>query len=574
MSAPLVDMAKAVITNMGNSSVTAEERFGESHQWDMCDVLAEHTPAGEVRRSPPLVLSPPKVPLPSPLLPEQPMQQLGSKRSTPPSSSQLPSLVPTHKDKGIDVTIIVGKGPEQQAFPHNSHVLRYISDYFTEVMVHSSNSTSQHASSSLDEEPHNVHPSWIIDFSHKKVEEWKAFYPFLEPPAKRTVSLGIHNFPVLLPWFHEFQLPLLLHQCDTMLSSLFFPNLQQHPQPGDLQDCLLFLYAALSCNLPQTQQLGVQVLESYLRGAPHLFLLDGISTSTSSLQRLVILLQCFPHFQKQVWDPSIKRFLPPDIHACFDVDSPIGRDWMLQNPLFPFVLREGMSKYALKQSSQAAELCPESRHNSVQSDFRRDPRQTDASHTIIGNNISPANGRTARVNELDSPLKMKDSDFGLGWTMILEELSQGPHLVSSRANCIQQRNSCGSEEGQGADRSLAEESSHGVLEMSQFLGQQFWGAGWNLEPRASLEQEQRRLDRSHWLEEIVHNLKEHAQLEKQSSKRSQQQRMQNAWQGQHVPDQQGAEESHHLTAAQQHNPRSRESPVPLSNKQPSLRSCR
>lgn len=557
MSAPLVDMAKAVITDMGNLGATADGWFGES---------------------PPLGLSSPKVPLPPPLPPQQPKAKALSKLNARfPSNPQMhhatstlpPSLVSTAKNKGIDVTIIVGKGSEQRAFPHNSHVLRYISDYFGEVMVHSSNSVTRPASSSSNEEPQDVQPLWTIDFSHKKVEEWKAFYPFLEPPVKRTVSLDVHNLPVLLPWFHEFQLPLLLHQCDTMLSSLYFPNLQQNPQPGDLQDCLLYLYAALSCDLPQTQQLGVQVLGTYLRGAPHLFLPGGIGTSTSSLQRLIILLQCFPHFQKQVWDPSIKPFLPPDLDTCGDVDSPLGRDWMLQNPLFLFVLREGISKYTLKRSSPAAESCSESRYNGMHSEGRRDQGQTKVSHISIGTNTFLATRSIAGSDEPDSPLNKKDLDLELGSPMISQELRQGPHLLSSGANSIQQRNSWGIEEGRDTDKSLTEESPCGLMEMSHYLGQQFWGAGWNLEPRASQEQEQRRLDRRSWLEAIVHKLKEHAQPEKQSSEKLQHQ-WQNSQHGQHAPDPQGAGEYHPLASAQQDNRHPRKPLIRLSNEQPSL----
>ena len=128
-----------------------------------------------------------------------------------------------------DVTILVGKEPNQRICHFNSHVLLYISEYFSYVMVPDT----------------NTNLGWVIDFSHKNVEEWNLFYPFLEPPAKRTVFIDIDNLPLLLPWFHEFNLPLLLHQCDILLSSITFRP-PSTARTEDLQDVLLFLYASLA----------------------------------------------------------------------------------------------------------------------------------------------------------------------------------------------------------------------------------------------------------------------------------------------------------------------------------------
>lgn len=257
-------------------------------------------------------------------------------RTTP--KEVAPSLV-SHMHHGNDVAIVVGTGPDQQTFYYNSHVLLYISDYFSHIMrpimTHPTTTVVVGAAAAAHKN------KWKIDFTHKRVQEWEIFYPFLAPPVKRTVSLDIFNLPVLLPWFHEFQLPLLMHQCDVMLSGLVFRHCKK-AQTDDLQDVLLLLYTALSCDLPQAQDLGITVMESYLKEAPHLFL------QHSAIQRLIILLQCFPHFQQQLWFSSIRSYLPADLDLCCNVNTRSGRDELLQNPLFAFLLREGFHKAKAK----------------------------------------------------------------------------------------------------------------------------------------------------------------------------------------------------------------------------------
>jgi len=369
-----------------------------------------------------------------------------------PMSNQPKLQVAHHLHSDNDVTIIVGSGSERRRFHYNSHVLLYISDYFSQVMVPDMSSPfrqqAETTSSPFTTSGAGTGNVWLVDFSHKQVKDWEMFYPFLEPPVKRTVSVNIFNLPHLLPWFHEFQLHLLLHQCDQMLSEITFRPVDQ-AETSDVQDVLLLLYAALSCDLPNTKELGIAVLESYLKEAPHLFLY-------SALQRLIILLTCFPHFQQQLWESTVQSSLPAELKACYDTACPAGRDALLHNPMFPFLLREVLSNVHVQARTRI---------------FLRSKIQ--------------ARWSTKAKKSCDN------SSTGSG----LDAQSRASYTSRGR---IQEQ---------------AEEYNGDGLEMSSYLGEQFWGPGWNEEPRLSKEQIARQEDRRQFLEDIVQKLKEHVQHE-------------------------------------------------------------
>ncbi|CAB9496725.1 expressed unknown protein [Seminavis robusta] len=457
------------------------------------------------------------------------------------SPMQLPSL-DDHRDQCNNVKIVVGKGSEQEVFSHNSHVLLYISDYFSQVMEPDATGDVTRYSSVTRQSPQQ---GWAIDFSHNLVSEWKMFYPFLEPPVKRTVSVDIHNMPILLPWFHKFKLPLLLNQCDKMLSCLYFrpPPLEQsaitRATISDLQDVLLLLYAALSCDLPQTQQLGIKVVETYLKESPFLFYYNS---NGSVMQRLIILLQCFPHFQQQLWDSAIRSYLPTDLAATCDVESPAGRDQLLQNPLFPFLLREGLSKAKVKAKTRLylrSKHQQQNQHQQEHQQGRRFSSTTNPDDYSVEANSILASGRSAfsfmnnsTASGTQGSFSAVNNSTGSGTATsgsqggscsspsLLEGLSQASSMAG-RSSYLNRDKS--SNNGSPTEQLGTEEEDSPPLEMSIGLGELFWGPGWNEEPRLSLENHQRQRDRRRWLEDIVNQLKSHArqdaQLEIERSRR-------------------------------------------------------
>jgi hypothetical protein len=412
-----------------------------------------------------------------------------------PSRNQTTSLA-VHKHHRNDVKIIVGNGSEQEVFPHNSHVLLYISDYFFKVMVPDSSVQD----SIYPPKCQPLQQAWTINFSHVRVSEWKLFYSFLETPIKRTVSLDIYNLPILLPWFHKFEIPHLLHQCDLVLSSLCFrpPPLEQvtttQSMFSDLQDVLLLLYAGLSCDLPRTLELGIHVVKAYLNESPHLFC--G-SSNVSVMQRLIILLQCFPHFQQQVWDSVIRSYLPTDLQATCDIETAVGRDALLQNPLFPLLLREGLSKAKVKART---------RH------YVRSKHQQHRQERQVSSAASTLDELSLESNSILNGLKSASNgtnDSSAPSFSFLGELSSATSLIRS-GNL---RDASSMEYVSIGRGTRAGEEDQPFLEMPIRLGDQFWGRGWHQEPRYSLEQHQRQKDRRRWLDDIVHRLKYLAQEE-------------------------------------------------------------
>ena len=59
-----------------------------------------------------------------------------------------------------------------------------------------------------------------IEFPNKNPDEWKMFYPFIDPfqiGEAKHASINDENVMTLVPWFHEFQLGSLHQQCDQFL---------------------------------------------------------------------------------------------------------------------------------------------------------------------------------------------------------------------------------------------------------------------------------------------------------------------------------------------------------------------
>ena len=399
-------------------------------------------------------------------------------RSTP--NQVAPSLV-NHMHQGNDVSIFVGTGLHQKVYSYNSHVLLYISDYFSQIMqpMQDCDTTTTSTRNTT-----NNKTKWRIDFTHKRVEEWEMFYPFLAPPVKQTVSVDIFNLPVLLPWFHEFQLPLLLHQCDAMLSSIIFRPVNK-AQTSDLQDVLLLLYIGLSCDLPRSQDLGIQTMQTYLKEAPQLFLKHTI------IQRLIILLQCFPQFQQVMWFSSIQNYLPLDLDLCCDTDSMDSRDALLQNPLFPFLLREGLIKAKSRLRTKT---------------YLQHKKKLRTGTAATGST-------TTNTTTASSPSCLDQQEHVFSEEFDLNGIHRDAHSISPTETFLEELSGITPSDPVSAaspkvTSPACQKETNNFLEMTVTLGDQFWGPGWANEQ--SLTEEHRLQDRRQWLEDTVKSLKDHA----------------------------------------------------------------
>ena len=62
-----------------------------------------------------------------------------------------------------------------------------------------------------------------IEFPNKDPDEWKMFYPFIDPfqigeALSTHATINDENVMILVPWFHELQMDSLYQQCDQFLS--------------------------------------------------------------------------------------------------------------------------------------------------------------------------------------------------------------------------------------------------------------------------------------------------------------------------------------------------------------------
>lgn len=308
-----------------------------------------------------------------------------------------------------------------------------------------------------------------LEIPHKSPREWEELVPFLQPRSVQAAAITPSNLPVLLPWFDQLELTVLLQECDTMLASLEWPLPVPDPslpsdgdgsntggctstpvstpsshtdvhatgrsnttpairngtteqfseacrdvtwtdpslvvtcgptfpvrldrmgaipssfsssrrfhgavvQAIDVQDIIVLLQCTSLAHLPRTRQRCLRIIKSYWELQPHLFILpmcpanastttnnnsnrtknkssprekggemnDNASPYSSSLPGLS-LLQSFvslleePDVRQCLWR-SVVVFLPTDLKVFSHIEE------LVTNPLFPYLLREGVLK--------------------------------------------------------------------------------------------------------------------------------------------------------------------------------------------------------------------------------------
>jgi hypothetical protein len=238
------------------------------------------------------------------------------------ATSQSSSLIQTPRES--HVIVHVGQGDNLQSFSHSAHMLAYASPVLNKHWYASYKSENRYE----------------LHLPNCSANEWKLLVSFLEPHSVRNAKITTHNLPILLSWFHELQLSLLLAECDHILSSLQFATCSGKDEVPtgpvatvhDLQDLLLLTRISGHYSLPNCWQYCLSLLECYLSDMYHLFLLD-----TTILNTFIQLLQDFPTGRITLWR-SIIAFLPADLPVFRQPEE------LIHNPLFSYLWREGICK--------------------------------------------------------------------------------------------------------------------------------------------------------------------------------------------------------------------------------------
>jgi len=237
--------------------------------------------------------------------------------------------------------VLVTLHPGGEAFEHSSHILAY-------------------ASPVLRQKLQPVLGGWYrLDLQQTTIVEWQLITPFLEPHSVQSAVVTPSNLSQLLPWFLQLQLDILLIECDQLLVTLEFPKAHNSkgtsvsainksgsgPQIKDMIDIILLTEIGCLGQLNGVREASLETLESYLALHP------GLAVDSEALPLLMRLLKDYPPVRQRLWRRSLVRFLPSDL-PIFNERKRSGEaelvvvETMVYNPLFPFLLREGLSKAA------------------------------------------------------------------------------------------------------------------------------------------------------------------------------------------------------------------------------------
>eukprot|EP00977_Amphora_coffeiformis_P014410 scaffold4019_cov143-Amphora_coffeaeformis.AAC.2 len=240
--------------------------------------------------------------------------------------------------------VLVTLHPGGETFEHSSHILAY-------------------ASPVLRRKLQPVLGGWYrLELQQTTMVEWQLITPFLEPHSVQSAVVTPSNLSHLLPWFLQLHLDILLTECDQLLVTLEFPK--AHPSEGtavsaadksvssgsapqvkDMVDIILLTEIGCLGQLVGVREASLETLESYLALHP------GLAVDSEVMPLLMRLLKDYPPARQRLWRRSLVRFLPSDL-PIFNEKKRSGEaelvvvETMVYNPLFPFLLREGLSKAA------------------------------------------------------------------------------------------------------------------------------------------------------------------------------------------------------------------------------------
>jgi hypothetical protein len=253
------------------------------------------------------------------------------KRESPDLDSGFP---PQHNRRCLgepDVEVVVGG----ESFLHHSFILCYSSEYFDTMLA-----------SGMQESKNKK-----IDFPDKNPEEWKLFYPFLEPRSVSTansVEITKENAKAILPWFHEFGMTKLLGEGDEKLwSSLLLFKHDYYPsdhrtldqRKNTLMEIVGWTQIADTYGLPRTREAMVKELKKAVTEYPELI--------TKELLTSMVPFWSKPH-DIELWQ-AVKTRLPSHVTENNDDKN------LKSNALFLDFLHQSFKVAALQKHQLRAE---------------------------------------------------------------------------------------------------------------------------------------------------------------------------------------------------------------------------
>lgn len=271
-----------------------------------------------------------KIPKSRPPVPSNPeYARKPRKRSSSRSKAAVSSI-----RAALDVCIQVGG----EVFWQSSAILQYASPVLVQHL------TVIDDDSSLRDASHaNATTTYLLRIPHCPSLEWRLLEPFLQPHSRQAAVMTPKHL-ILLRWFLDLDLQVLLQQSDDILSQLHW-----NPQCDSLQVLLTWSCIAKAAHLPKTSRqvwlawqralAEVQQPTSSVENAPGDVVVCMLGADISCLQLFLELLAEWPEARHNLW-LALMRYLPADLEMYTDHEN------LLRNPLLPFLLREGLVRAA------------------------------------------------------------------------------------------------------------------------------------------------------------------------------------------------------------------------------------
>jgi hypothetical protein len=204
-------------------------------------------------------------------------------------------------------------------------------------------------------------PIYRLSLPNASPDDWRLLEPFLQPPTLAPTEFGVHTATltpqhlVLLPWFVQLQLHVLLQQSDEILSRIAWDS---HQDP--VQELLVWSHIAHAAHLQRTSTQACHAWQRLLSPAstecnhtqkhnpqPHgITPVVRLADDLEALASLCRLLEVWDVGRRHLWI-HLARYLPHDL----DVSHVDDKDMLLlKNPLLPYLIREGIYRHCAEVS--------------------------------------------------------------------------------------------------------------------------------------------------------------------------------------------------------------------------------
>lgn len=202
---------------------------------------------------------------------------------------------------------------------------------------------------------------YTVDLTTHSSEEWMIVLSFLKS-FSGSRDLDWRTLPVILPWIADFQVATILSEIDSfLLHSILGSGLNRAEKPSFQISNLILLtkvacIAGLECIKSQAQRLlrlrllkpskpAIPVSTWYEMESGEID--NELAWTLDDLQALASMMERFEDLRGFLWEYAVIVYLPHDL----DISDSLT---LVANPLFPYLLREGMMQMMIVEGMESA----------------------------------------------------------------------------------------------------------------------------------------------------------------------------------------------------------------------------